>query len=117
MRNLLRSAELKEVYEAHKRGPDQCCRRAPLSLDRLVGAGKLRSWLAARRAARANSYSFTLIPASLINFAHCGISDLIIAAISGPALCWRRSPCQELADACAHHFVREHVPSRCKVCR
>src|SRR6266446_4287460 len=27
-------------------------------------------------------YSFTLTPASLINFAHCGISDLIIAANS-----------------------------------
>src|SRR5438876_2556704 len=31
-------------------------------------------------------YSFTLMPASLISFAHCGISDLILAAKSGGVL-------------------------------
>jgi hypothetical protein len=44
----------------------------------------------AAEARRGKSYSFTLIPASLINFAHCGISDLIIAANSGGVLA--RSP-------------------------
>jgi hypothetical protein len=44
-------------------------------------------WPHAARAQRgAGAYSFTLIPASLINFAHCGISDLIIAANCGGVL-------------------------------
>jgi hypothetical protein len=40
----------------------------------------------ARRRCGGDCYSFTLMPASLINFAHCGISDLILAAKSGGVL-------------------------------
>src|SRR5262245_1182696 len=47
-------------------------------------------------------YSFTLMPASRINFAHCGISDLILAAKSGGVLATISMPrcCRCLRASC-----------------
>jgi hypothetical protein len=54
----------------------------------LLTAGRTRVAVRVARAARrgGGSYSFTLIPASLINFAHWEISDLIIVANSDGVL-------------------------------
>src|SRR5262245_26142574 len=68
----------------------QCTAAKRCLFDHLVGARERRhawpSLACAQRGAAGDCYSFTLMPVSLINFAHCGISDLILAAKSDGVL-------------------------------
>ncbi len=60
----------------------------PIALEMRAAFARRHGYPPRLRTARCGGdcYSFTLMPASLISFAHCGISDLILAAKSGGVL-------------------------------